>query len=130
VVSEDDNFEKLSSLLKKASLEVCDFEVTIDKAEKNDFLFIDPPYTVKHNLNGFVKYNETIFSWEDQIRLRNSVSNAISKGVKVLITNANHSSIEQLYEGCGNMRLLNRASVIAGKKTARGVFSELAITNW
>jgi DNA adenine methylase len=130
VILSNDDFERLSNLLKKADLEVCDFEATINKAEENDFIFIDPPYTVKHNLNGFIKYNETIFSWQDQVRLRNSITKAISRGAKVLVTNANHKSIEELYEGCGKMYLLNRASVIAGNAEARGIYSELAITNW
>ena len=130
VILEEDNFENLSNILKLANIEACDFEITINKAEENDFIFIDPPYTVKHNLNGFVKYNETIFSWQDQIRLRKVIARAIDRGAKVLVTNANHKSIEQLDKGCGKMFLLNRASVIAGKSEARGIYSELAIKSW
>lgn len=130
VILEADNFEILSSVLTSAKIEVCDFELTINKAEENDFVFVDPPYTVKHNLNGFVKYNETIFSWQDQIRLRKAISKAIDRGAKVLVTNANHKSIEELYKGCGKMYLLNRASVIAGKSTARGIYRELVIKSW
>lgn len=130
VIFDYDNFEQISTLLKRASLEVCDFEVTINKAEENDFIFIDPPYTVKHNLNGFLKYNETIFSWQDQIRLKNAISRAISRGAKILVTNANHESIKELYNDFGNIHHLDRASVIAGKSEARGIYSELAITNW
>lgn len=130
VILNNDDFEKLSNLLKTVSLNVCDFEVSINKAKENDFIFIDPPYTVKHNLNGFVKYNETIFSWQDQIRLKKSIIKAISRGAKVLVTNANHKSIKELYSGCGKIYLLNRASVIAGNSEARGMYSELAITNW
>lgn len=130
VILENDNFERLSNLLKTVDVRVCDFEVTIDQAGEGDFVFIDPPYTVKHNLNGFIKYNETIFSWQDQIRLKNAVVRAISRGAKVLITNANHESIEKLYSGCGSLHCLKRKSVIAGKSEARGSYSELAITNW
>lgn len=130
VILEEDNFELLSKVLRSANIETCDFETTINKADKGDFIFVDPPYTVKHNLNGFVKYNEDIFSWQDQIRLKKSLSRAIDRGAYVLITNANHKSIEELYHDCGKMFLLNRASVIAGKAEARGVYSELAIKNW
>lgn len=129
VIFETDNFEQLSALLKNVQLNVCDFEVTINKAEKNDFIFIDPPYTIKHNLNGFLKYNETIFSWEDQVRLKNAITRAISRGAKVLVTNANHKSIKELYSNCGKMIALDRPSVIAGRPKDRGIYSELAITN-
>jgi len=36
-------------------------------------MFCDPPYTVRHNYNGFRKYNEVIFSWADQERLAASL---------------------------------------------------------
>ncbi|HEV8285202.1 MAG TPA: Dam family site-specific DNA-(adenine-N6)-methyltransferase [Chitinophagaceae bacterium] len=130
VILDDDKFEQLSAILKSAHLEACDFEVTIDKAAKDDFVFIDPPYTVKHNLNGFIKYNENIFSWQDQVRLKNSISRAVNRGAYVLVMNANHKSIEELYHGTGKMFLLNRASVIAGNSEARGIYSELAIKSW
>lgn len=53
--------------------ELKDFEATLDSARAGDFVFVDPPYTVKHNLNGFLKYNDKIFSWADQLRLRDAV---------------------------------------------------------
>jgi len=130
VILHNDDFEQLSKVLKSVNFEVCDFEITINKAQKDDFLFIDPPYTVKHNLNGFVKYNENIFSWQDQIRLKESISKAIDRGAYVLVTNANHKSIEELYHDCGQIFRLNRASIIAGKAEARGVYSEIVIKCW
>jgi len=130
VIMESDNFQEISRMLKNMEIYVSDFEVTIDKATSGDFIFIDPPYTVKHNLNGFLKYNETIFSWEDQVRLQKSVKRAINRGVSVLILNADHNSIIDLYKDTGKMIKLERASVIAGDSGARGIYSELAINSW
>lgn len=127
IILETDNFEKASKLLSKAEIFSEDFEKIICKCRKDDFLFIDPPYTVKHNLNGFIKYNEKLFTWEDQIRLRNSVVKAVNKGVKVLVLNADHDSIKDLYKNIGEQYSLSRASVIAGNKNDRGIFTELAI---
>lgn len=127
VVLESDNFLRASNILKNADLYNLDFEKIISKARKDDFLFIDPPYTVKHNLNGFIKYNEKLFTWDDQIRLRNAVIKAIDRNVKVLVLNADHESIRELYSGVGEQFSLNRASVIAGNKEKRGIYSELAI---
>ncbi len=98
VILDTDNFQELSSILKSVTLEVMDFEHALDTAQENDFAFIDPPYTVKHNHNGFTKYNERLFSWDDQIRLRDAISRAILRGVRILITNADHPSIRKLYD--------------------------------
>jgi len=61
VLLETDKFEKIAAKLKKGSIMCQDFEKTLAVAGEGDFVFIDPPYTVKHNLNGFLKYNEKIF---------------------------------------------------------------------
>lgn len=130
VIMDNDNFQKLSDLLQNIDILSCDFETTINRAELGDFVFVDPPYTVKHNLNGFIKYNETLFSWDDQIRLRDSIIRAVNRGVQVLVLNADHASIKELYENMGEFSILNRASVIAGNSSARGIYSELAIKCW
>lgn len=127
VILATDNFERVSLSLKNAELLSGDFDVALAKAGEGDFVFVDPPYTVKHNFNGFLKYNEHIFSWDDQVRLRDSIKNAISRGAQVLVTNACHESIRTIYAGMGEIISLSRASVIAGKATARGRYEELVI---
>ena len=122
-----DHFSGVSKRLSGFNICCCDFEETIELAKKGDFIFIDPPYTVKHNENGFVKYNEKIFHWGDQLRLRNSVEKALNKGVKMTISNADHSSIKELYGELGEMVTLYRQSVIAGSALARGKTSEILI---
>ena len=101
VLMETDNFQEISRLLNQMDIKACDFEVTIDKANQGDFIFIDPPYTIKHNLNGFLKYNEKIFSWEDQVRLQKSISKAVARGAQILLLNADHQSIKDLYKELG-----------------------------
>lgn len=66
VLLNTDNFVLVSKILKNADIVEQDYYETISKAKKNDFVFIDPPYTVKHNSNAFIKYNENLFSWKDQ----------------------------------------------------------------
>lgn len=122
-----DDFGAISNALKNVELVTGDFECTLTKAGVGDFVFVDPPYTVKHNHNGFVKYNESIFSWDDQIRLRDQVSLAVARGAEVLVTNACHESITSLYEGVGEIRTLSRSSVIAGSADARGKYEEVVI---
>lgn len=115
--------------LQVAALKTQDFQESIDAAKAGDFIFADPPYTVKHNLNGFVKYNETLFSWDDQIRLRDALARAAERGVSFALTNANHEAIHELYEGIGQHMELDRASVLSGKAAARQRVTELLVNH-
>ena len=126
VLLPNDDFEAVSSLLKPTTLLNCDFKDTLDLAKEGDFIFVDPPYTVNHNNNGFLKYNEKIFSWDDQVRLSNCLKDAASRGVKFLMTNANHSSISELYKGFDTL-VLERNSIIAGTASMRKKCEELII---
>ncbi|MCK0766350.1 DNA adenine methylase [Chromohalobacter beijerinckii] len=124
----EDGFLEISEILSNANILNVDFEKVVDLAVEGDFLFVDPPYTVKHNLNGFVKYNEKIFSWDDQERLFYSLRRAKERGVKIMLTNANHSSILSLYEGFFDIQEIERASVISANKDFRSRTTELLIS--
>jgi len=121
----DDDFESVSKVLQSAKLSACDFEQTIGLAGDGDLVFLDPPYTTAHNTNGFVKYNQNIFSWNDQIRLRRCTEEALSRGARVVMTNANHETIHELYSDLGSPEIVTRASVISGNASARGKTTEV-----
>jgi DNA adenine methylase len=63
ILFDTDDFASAARLLRGAEIRVADFEELIDEAKRNDLVFADPPYTVRHNVNGFIKYNEDLFSW-------------------------------------------------------------------
>lgn len=130
VVMKIDDFSSIAKLLSSANINEMDFENSIDQAGEKDFVFVDPPYTVNHNFNGFLKYNDHRFSWNDQLRLRAAVSRAASRGAMVLVTNANHQSVRDLYRGLGERRVLTRASVLAGSASHRVRTEELAVRTW
>lgn len=120
----DDDFGSIAKILDNTELSTCDFSETVQRAGAGDLVYADPPYTVKHNANGFLKYNEKIFSWEDQIRLRDEAVAASNRGATILISNADHSSLHEIYEGIASLTRLTRASVISGHASARGIVSE------
>lgn len=120
----------LSNSLKNVELVDCDFEATINRAKKGDFVFVDPPYTVSHNNNGFLKYNDVLFSWEDQIRLAKAVERASNKGAYVLVSNANHKTLADLYSGFAVPHTLARASTLSGKSAGRRKTEEAVFLNY
>lgn len=124
VLSRDEDFIEASKRLAGADIRCGDFEVVIDEAKEGDFLFVDPPYTVKHNVNGFIKYNERIFRWEDQIRLRDALARASERGAQIFMTNADHASVRALYDGILNYSSVSRHSVLASDSSNRGQTTE------
>ena len=127
VIFDDDDFGEWSSALQGAEIYSRDFEEALDDAQEGDFVFVDPPYTVRHNINGFAKYNEHIFSWEDQLRLRKGLERAVARGASFVMTNADHASIHRLYKGFGQHSKLCRYSVIAADAAYRSLCTELLV---
>lgn len=124
----DDDFPATAFALADARLECADFASSIAKARAGDLIYVDPPYTVKHNLNGFVKYNQTIFSWEDQTRLHRSLLKARDRGCHIIMSNADHVSIRELYSDF-DLFSLPRASILASQATSRGKTTELLMVH-
>jgi DNA adenine methylase len=127
VIYAADDFKKISQLLQNVRLLHGDFEQIIDQATKGDFVFVDPPYTVQHNSNNFIKYNENLFHWQDQIRLRDCVYRAKGRGAQVIVTNACHKSVKRLYEDIGVLVRVKRHSVLAADASKRKICDELLI---
>lgn len=122
------NLMRVSHVLNnsRVSLSHCDFESYISMAGPNDLVFLDPPYVTSHNDNGFIEYNEKIFSWDDQIRLSLAALDAAQRGATVLVTNANHGGVKALYPGFERV-VLNRASTLAASTEKRGRTSEILL---
>ncbi len=129
VIMESDDFLQVSKLLESVKLENKDFEPIIEEAGRGDLLFIDPPYTVKHNENGFIKYNEKLFHWDDQVRLSNCLKRAKKRGAFIILTNAYHKSIIELYRDHFNLMVAERHSIIASDPSKRKKCKELIIRN-
>ncbi|PZO63828.1 MAG: DNA methyltransferase [Pseudoxanthomonas suwonensis] len=126
VLMESDDFEAVARALQGAELASGDFEKIIDACGQNDFVFADPPYTVKHNNNGFVKYNERLFSWSDQERLQAALQRAAHRGARIVVSNADHPSVRELYSGW-QVETLYRHSVMASESTRRKRTSEVVM---
>ena len=120
---DEERIREASKVLKKAVVRVQDFEKALSGAEQGDLVYLDPPYTVAHGNNGFIKYNAKIFSWEDQLRLARVAKELDAKGCTVIVSNADHSSIRKLYSGFATTRL-ERNSIIAASSDFRSRVTE------
>ena len=124
-----DELKQISTLLSAVDLLPTSFENITNKIKKNDFVYLDPPYTVMHKNNGFIKYNAKLFSWNDQETLKHFMDTLTARGAKVLISNASHESIKALYDGYEIIEI-SRTTCISANKEFRTSINEFLIKNY
>jgi len=114
---------RAAKVLEMSSIVVSDFDPLLERANKGEVVYYDPTYTVAHNCKGWITYNEKNFSWADQKRLANACKKAAKRGSRVIVTNACHTSIRQLYPDA-KVRILNRKSLVSASPFKRGDVDE------
>jgi DNA adenine methylase len=118
-----------SERLSSAILTTSDFSAALENVGARDLVFLDPPYTVAHNNNGFVRYNDKLFSFADQRRLSKMIDAIRMRSAYYILTNAAHSSIAELFEK-GDRRIETfRKNAVGGATAARGTATEYLFTN-
>ena len=127
---EPENLRKVSHVLSGKTIFHDDFRKTLDNIRKGDLVFLDPPYTVTHYNNGFIKYNDKLFDLNAQYSLSKYIDCLKEIGAYYILTNAAHDKIKNIFSKKGDLfSNLTRASLIGGKKAQRGKFKEAVFTN-
>ncbi|MFG6393114.1 MAG: DNA adenine methylase [Lachnospiraceae bacterium] len=129
-VYDPERIRAASLRLQNTRISTGDFEVNKYRIKENDLVFLDPPYTVSHNNNGFIAYNQKLFSLEDQQRLKRFIEYIKAKGAFYILTNAAHETIREIFLTQGDKIVeLQRNSLIGGRNATRAAISEYIFTN-
>lgn len=128
-IFDSENIIEVSKILQKCDIFTSDFEKALSNVKANDLVFLDPPYTVAHENNGFIHYNQKLFSWDDQKRLANVINSIIEKKAYYILTNAVHSNILSLFGKITKPITVNRASTVGGIGASRKKVNEYIFTN-
>ncbi|CAM1356319.1 DNA adenine methylase [Tenacibaculum ascidiaceicola] len=127
---EPENLKLVGKLLENTSIKSCSFADTIDNIKEKDLIFLDPPYTVTHNNNGFIKYNAKLFDIQKQYELSEYIDEIKNKGAFYILTNAAHDVVEDIFTKEGDFKQkISRASLIGGINAKRGRYKEFVFTN-
>jgi DNA adenine methylase len=120
-IADEENLIQCQRVLRRSDvrLVVQDFERTLARCKTGDLVFLDPPYVTRHNNNGFLHYNEQLFSWSDQMRLADVANDLAERGCHVYVTNAAHGDVAALYIGFETIDL-TRNSALASAIERRG----------
>jgi DNA adenine methylase len=123
------NIFNASKCLAETIIQHLDFVESVNYIHENDLVFIDPPYTVAHNNNGFVQYNQKIFSLDDQYKLASMILKIKENGAFYYLTNAAHKIIREIFNNGDLIIEKKRACLIGGKNAKRGHYEEIIVTN-
>jgi DNA adenine methylase len=127
-VYDPESIKAISKVLQPVQLYNKDFAEITKLAKAGDLVYLDPPYTVAHGSNGFVKYNDKIFSWADQERLAHLAIELNSRGCHVVVSNADHDSIRHLYKTF-SVVIIGRHSIMAASSRFRRPITECIFHN-
>lgn len=118
-----------SAALQAATLRCQDFRATLGEVRGGqDVVYVDPPYTVKHDSNGFRRYNNNIFNWKDQEDLAEITSRLATQGVKIIISTAHHHEVRRLYSPTlFHSVAVERSTCMAADSLKRGSMHGMAV---
>jgi len=127
-IAEPENIRQCAKVLRKIEVAIreCDFEGNLAQASRGDLVYLDPPYVTSHNDNGFIEYNEVLFSWKDQKRLAALAERARRMGAHVVISNAADRRVISLYPNF-RVKFINRVSTLASNTAKRKAVKEAVI---
>ncbi len=123
-----DIFKAFANRLKKASLVEADFGVSIDKAVKGDFIYIDPPYVdlTKRNRG---EYGLGSFGEEDISRLARAANQASKRGAKIMLSYRHSDELISLFKGW-NVRSFDVQRTVSCDIAKRHAAKEILLTNY
>lgn len=123
-----ESIREAGKALKGVHLLSGDFAKRIKVIREGTLVFLDPPYTVSNN-NGFIAYNQKLFSLEDQERLAEYIGYIKKQGAYFILTNAAHKEIKNIFKDTGRCIEVQRQNSIGGRNARRGITSEYVFTN-
>ena len=124
-----ENLIRASKYLQRVQINSMDFEKCIDNVGEKALVFLDPPYTHSKIVNGFIQYNQKVFTEEDQDRLSRLIDRIKERGAYYILTNADHPTIREIFNKNDVIIPITRSSGIGGKNAQRGQYEECIFTN-
>jgi len=84
--------------LSKAELVAADYFEATKEADKDDFVYFDPPYQPSSSTAHFTSYTESGFPLEEQERLRDWFQELDNRGCRIVLSNSDTKEIADLYK--------------------------------
>ena len=115
-----------SEALQNVEIDNFDFETALKKVQKNDLIYLDPPYYPLNKTSNFTSYSENDFSENMQIALFDEFNRLVKIGAKPFQSNSSADFIKELYSNY-QIEIISANRFINSKADSRGKIDEVLI---
>ncbi|MFN7132734.1 MAG: DNA adenine methylase, partial [Myxococcales bacterium] len=112
--------------LKRAFIHEEGFEAVLERAEKNDLVYFDPPYVPLTKTSNFTSYTSRGFGRAEHERLAEVARTLKRRKVKVVLSNSSAPLVRELYRDF-TLHEVQASRMVNSKASARGAVTELLI---
>ncbi len=130
-----ENLRNVSAMLQNAVIMQADFATTLEYANKDTFVYYDPPYRPIRDTSNFNSYAVREFDDLEQVRLFDTFAAVNVRGALQMLSNSDPTNyivdpfFDDLYRGFNIHRVMAKRLVNANPD-GRGEVRELLITNY
>jgi DNA adenine methylase len=135
-ICDKDNLSAVGEILKRTVIKYADFAECESFADKNAFVYFDPPYRPLSKTASFNAYSKAEFGDPEQVRLAEFYRLLDRRGTKLMLSNSDPKNTEptneffdELYNGF-DIKRVKASRNINSNGAKRGQIHELLITNY
>ena len=120
-----ENLINCSKLLKNTEIYCADFSEILNKVQKGDFVYFDPPYVPLNETSSFTSYTKDGFDLDMQFKL----DELDSKGVMFMLSNSDTKLVNELYSNY-EIKKVFASRAINANPNGRGKITEVLVKNY
>ena len=136
LICDKDNLLLCSKLLQKVEISFGDYSQALLNADRDSFVYFDPPYRPLIENNSFVNYDKTGFDDNDQIELSQNYKKLDKQNCLLMLsnsdpknTNKDDNFFDELYKGY-NIERVYAKRMINCQASKRGIITEIVVMNY
>jgi DNA adenine methylase len=113
--------------LGRTAIRVGDYRDVVAGAVAGDLVYLDPPYDTISKTSSFTAYTADKFGATEQAEVASTVRALATRGVHVLVSNADTPLVRELYRGM-RIDVVKCGRAINSKASKRGAVDEVIVT--
>ena len=136
LICDKENLKLCSKLLQKVEISFGNYEQVLGNADKNTFVYFDPPYRPLVENNSFVSYDKSGFDDNDQIKLADNYKILNNKNCLLMLSNSDPKNtnkednfFDDIYDGFEIKRVFAKR-MINCQASKRGDITEIVVMNY